>query len=471
MRKKKTVKENSEKTPMSILWDATMLSEALSCQVQSGINVSGVSIDSRTILPGEMFVAIKGEKFNGDEFAHEALKKGAALAIVSKQAKDLEGYKEQVIYVDDTLEALNKLAVYARKRLKGQLIAVTGSVGKTSTKEMLHLALDGQGQCYSSKGNFNNHWGMPLCLANMPAETDYAIMEMGMSSAGEIAHLSRLAVPHVAIITTIEAVHLEFFNSISAIAAAKAEIFTGMVKGGTAIINYDNPYHPIILGFAQAKAMNVISFGSEGKADFKLERYEAREGKSYITAECLGKDIDYTIGAMGRHLALNSLAVLAAVHAVGAEVAYAARCLEKFSALKGRGATIKTDHQITIIDDSYNASPASVKAALANLATYRKKNNRLIAILGNMMELGPKSAEMHVELLADITKNNVDRVYTVGHLMHHLHEALPANIVGINTKNSQEMAEIIESELKAGDVVLIKGSLSMQMKKIVDKLL
>lgn len=472
MRKKNNAQIKTISNYAPVLWDSTTLSEALGQAVEPGISATGVSIDSRAINKGEIFVAIIGDSFNGNEFALEALKKGASLAIVDNSAINLKGYAAQVICVDDTLQALNKLAYYARARIKGKLIGVTGSVGKTSTKEMLKLALEGQGECYASKGNFNNHWGLPLCMANMPAATDYAVIEMGMSSAGEMRHLSLLAKPDVAIITTIEAVHLEFFNSVSAIAAAKSEIFEGMDKGATAIVNHDNPYHQIILGFARDKGLNALSFGSSQKTNFKIENYEAVNGKSHIKAECMGRDIDYTIGVIGKHIALNSLSVLAAVYAVGAELDYAARCLAGFASHKGRGLVHKVaKRKLTLIDDCYNAAPVSVKAALSNLGTYKPNAGRLIAVLGNMMELGPKSVDMHMDLLGDITGNNVDRVYTIGHLMEHLHNKLPANIAGSHCSNASEMAEILKKDLMPGDVVLVKGSNSMKLSGIVEELI
>jgi len=472
MRTKKNKAKSNAQPLAQVLWDSKMLSSALGTNVGAGIEATGVSIDSRTIEPGQIFLAIKGESLDGNDYAKDALGKGAVLCIVSRVDDKLKKYQDKLVEVSNTQDALNKLAVYARSRLKGKVVGITGSVGKTSTKEMLRIALEDQGKIYVSQGNFNNHYGLPLCLANMPEDTDYAVLEMGMSSVGEIAHLARMAKPDVAIITTVEAVHLEYFNSVSAIAAAKAEIFEGMRKGDTAIINFENPYHQIILGFARDSELNVLSFGKEQKTSFKLESYEVNAGKAHIKAECMGRDIDYTLGATGIHLALNSLAVLAAVYAIGAELAYAARCLSKFKAQKGRGLVHKlTERKLIVIDDCYNAAPASVRAAIANLATYKTGKNRLVAVLGNMLELGAKSPEMHSELVHDIINHGIDRVYTVGSLMQHLHEKLPPDVAAGHADNSNAIAKIVANEIKAGDVILIKGSNSMKMATVVDRIL
>lgn len=469
--KQNKVRSDSE-PPIQVLWNSAMLASALGISIDSTITATGVSIDSRTIKSGQIFIAIKGENLDGNDYVSEALEKGASLCIINKNNKSLKAYKEQIVEVDDTLEALNKLAIYARYQLKGKVIGITGSVGKTSTKEMLKIALEDQGKVYASQGNFNNHYGLPLCLANMPADTEYAILELGMSSVGEITHLTQLAKPNIAIITTVEAVHLEFFNSISAIAAAKAEIFEGMKKGDTAIINFENPYHQIILGFARDAGLNILSFSQEQKTNFKLESYEVRSGKAYIKAECMGRDIDYVLGATGIHLALNSLAVLAAVYAVGAELPYASRCLVKFKAQQGRGLVHKISaRKLIVIDDCYNAAPASVKAAIANLGGYKSGKNRLIAVLGNMLELGSQSPEMHSELVHDIINHGIDRVYTVGSLMQHLYDKLPLEIAARHAGHANEIADIVVSEIKAGDVILIKGSNSMKMSTVVNKIL
>lgn len=454
------------------LWDSNSLSEALGVQVPAGISIANISIDSRTLETQSLFVAIRGEKFNGNEFAVSAIKNGAVLCIVDEITKDVQPFKNQLVKVPDTLEALNKLAMYARNRFQGKIIGITGSVGKTSTKEMLRLVLEDQSEVFASYGNYNNHIGVPLNLVNMPLDTEFAILEMGMSKPGEISHLSKLAKPDIAIVTTVEPAHLQFFNSVSGVAGAKAEIFDGVPPHGIAIINYDNPYHPILVEKAKEKKLKIISFGESPQCDYRLLNYEAKNEKSFIKAECLGWPTNYELGAIGKHLAINSLAVLAASGECKAEKELSARSLIKFKALKGRGAVHHNKKKdITIIDDCYNASPSAVKAALTNLPVYRKKGGRLVAILGNMVDLGSQSVDFYLSLLPHIIENKVDMVYTVGDFMKHLYDKLPANIAGQHTDDATSMVDIVLKELKKTDVVLVKGARRMKMEVILDKLL
>lgn len=459
-------------TTKTILWNTESLTEALGCDIPKGLKITGVSIDSRTIKKGHLFVAIRGEKFNGNEFAADAVKKGAVACIIDELHESSKKLKGQLIQVENSFEALRKLAAYSRSRVKGKIVGITGSVGKTSTKEMLKIALEHQGNIHASEGNYNNHFGLPLSLANMPEDTDYGIFEMGMTGRGEISNLSKLARPNIAIITTVEAVHLEFFTSVAGIAAAKSEIYDGMQQDEVAIINLDNPYAQIMIEAAKAKKLKVVTFAEENKANYRLLSYDIRGDFSYITAECNGRDIEYKINAFGRHLAFNSLAVLATVKEIGAEVEYAANNLRYFKAQKGRGAVIHVENRnVIIIDDSYNASPASIKAALENLKFYKNDNHRVIVILGNMVQLGSETEEMHSNLSEFIEVQNVDKVYTVGNLMRKLFDKLPANLRGAHADSSAEMLEIISNDIKAGDVLLIKGSNAMKMNVIVDNLI
>lgn len=462
--KEQTSKATNE---AKVIWNAESLSEALGItNIPANIEINSVSIDSRNIKPKSLFIGIEGENFNGGEYAAESLKKGAVLAIVNKNVKVSSDLKTQVIQVDDTLEVLNKLAAYSRKRVKGSIVGVTGSVGKTSTKEMLSLALSQQGEVYISEGNFNNEYGLPLSLANMPQDTDFGIFEMAMRGPGQISELSKLSRPEVAIITNIEPVHLEFFNSTAGIADAKSEIYDGMEKG-YAIINADNPYYQIINSKAVQKKLQIITFAENNKANFQLIYYAPNNNTSEITTEVFGVDMHYTIGLTGKQHAMNSLAVLAAVHALGGDVQNAAYQLRYFKAQPRRGEIIVNNKGVTIIDDSYNASPASVQYALENLHNFRKSATRLIAVLGDMRELGHNGPQYHKDLMGCIVKLGIDEVFTVGDLMHHLHEALPANIKAAHTNNSQEMAALIAKEIKSGDVIMVKGSFSMNMNLIV----
>ncbi len=454
------------------LWNTESLREALGCNIPEGLQITGVSIDSRTIKKGQLFIAIKGEKLNGNEFAAAAIQKGAVACIVDEIHESSKKVQDQLIKVNNAYDALKKLAAYSRSRVKGKIIGITGSVGKTSTKEMLKIALEHQGNIHASEGNYNNHYGLPLSLANMPQDTDYGIFEMGMTGRGEISSLSQLAKPNIAIITTVEAVHLEFFTSVAGIAAAKSEIYDGMQPEEVAIINLDNPYAQIMIEKAKAKKLKVVTFAEENKANYRLLSYNIQGDSAKIVAECNGRDIEYKISALGKHLAFNSLAVLAAVKESGAELEYGANNLRHFKAQKGRGAVIFVKNkEVIIIDDSYNASPASIKAALENLKFYKNDNHRVIVILGNMVQLGSETEEMHAGLSEFIQVQNVDKVYTVGNLMQKLFEKLPANLRGAHADSSAEMLEIIANDIKPGDVLLIKGSNAMKMNVIVENLI
>ncbi len=466
-----SITQNLQNNSSKTLWDSGSLSEALGISVAPGLTVTNVSIDSRTITAGAMFIAIRGESHNGNLFAIDALKRGAAVCIVDDNLSGLGEYAGNVIVVEDALKALRKLAIYSRNRTKAKIIAVTGSVGKTSTKEMLRVALASQGEVYASEGNLNNHFGLPLSLANMPQDSEYGVFELGMNHIGEIRDLTKIVRPDIAIITTIEAVHLEFFPSVSAIAEAKAEIFEGMSKGAYAIINYDNSYNLILTEKAKSRDLNVISFGSSEKLDFILESCQSDSMNTKIAIDAKGKIIKYVLPIAGKQQALNSVAALAAVQLVGADVEFAAqRGLVNFKPQRGRGQIQHNDALgITIIDDTYNASPASVIAALDTLGSMRSKG-RLLAVLGDMRELGELSKELHIGLQEKIRTNHIDKVFCVGDLMENLFHVLPSNVQGCYTKNAEAMAKEIQSHVESGDVILVKGSRSMEMENVVNAL-
>ncbi|MDF3048224.1 MAG: UDP-N-acetylmuramoyl-tripeptide-D-alanyl-D-alanine ligase [Candidatus Midichloriaceae bacterium] len=463
--------QNSDTHPLPI-WESSSLREALDTKVPDGITSYSISIDSRTITKGSIFVALKGESYNGNSFAIEALNKGAAACIIDERIEGIQEYPHKLIMVKDTVQALEDLAHYSRARTKAKIIGITGSVGKTTTKELLKAALDLQGEVYATMGNLNNHFGLPLSLANMPIETKYGIFELGMNHAGEILNLTNIAKPDVTIITTIEAVHLEFFSSVSAIAEAKAEIFRGMGKEGVAIINNDNPYHLILEDSAKALNLNIIKFGSSAGCDYILESYFTKNTGAEIIADLRGKIVEYFLPISGRHHALNSLAVLAAVEAVGADAEFAARKgLSNFEPQKRRGQiTHVPSLDITIIDDCYNASPASVAAAIDNLSASWPEN-RLLVALGDMKELGVLAQEFHVNLKENIIRNNISKVFCVGELMEKLFAALPSSYQGFHAYDAASIAKEILKHVKPKDVILVKGSRSMQMEKVVDALL
>src|SRR6187401_1556618 len=400
---------------MSTLWSIDAMAIAMKADRAGALpaETSGISIDSRTLSRGDAFFAIQGDNRDGHEFVDAALKAGAGFAVVAKGQRQRFA-DAPLLVVDDVLEGLRGLAGAARERLHGKVIGVTGSVGKTGTKEALRLALSKDGKTHASAASYNNHWGVPLSLARCPASAKYAVLEMGMNHAGEIAPLTKLVRPHVAIITTVEPVHLEFFPSVEAIADAKAEIFQGLEPGGAAVINRDNPHYARLQ--KQAKAADVgriVTFGENGRADARLLKFALQADSSTVQARILGADITYKLGAPGRHVVMNSLAVLAAASLAGADLALAALALSNLKPPSGgRGERIALDlpgGEALLIDESYNANPASMQAALALLGQAPVgARGRRIAVLGEMLELGPRGAELHRGLVESVVENSVD---------------------------------------------------------------
>jgi UDP-N-acetylmuramoyl-tripeptide--D-alanyl-D-alanine ligase len=438
-------------------------------------SVHGISIDSRTLTLGEAFFAIQGDTRDGHDFVEAALKMGAGLAVVSTAKRAQMPKGAPLLIVPDVLEGLRDLARAARKRTQARVIGVTGSVGKTSTKEMLWLVLDVQGETHASAASYNNHWGVPLSLARCPASASFAVFEMGMNHAGEIEPLTRIVRPHVAVITTIEPVHLEFFPSVEAIADAKAEIFVGLEPGGAAVINRDNPHFARLEKAAKAAgAARIVSFGEHSQADARLVKSALQADSSTVQARILGTDITYKIGAPGQHLVLNSLAVLAAAALAGADLACAGLALAQFAPASGRGTRITLDlpgGPALLIDESYNANPASMRAALALLGQARiGAQGRRIAVLGDMLELGPQGAALHRALAEAVAKNAVDIVFCSGPLMHALWEALPSERRGGYAETSAALESAVLSAVRAGDAVMVKGSLGSKMGPIVKAL-
>lgn len=435
---------------------------------------SGVSIDSRTLEEGDLFVAIEGPNQDGHAYVAAAFQRGASAAIVRRIPDGLLPGMPLLV-VEDTLTALNRLAAAARQRCAAKVIAVTGSVGKTGTKEALRFLLSRQNRTHAAAGSYNNLWGVPLTLARMPADAVYAVVEIGMNHAGEITPLTRLTRPHVAIITTIAPAHLEFFASVMEIADAKAEIFHGVEPGGLAILNRDSPHFPSLIDCAfMAGVDRIESFGRHPDATARLDKAVGHAACSCITATLAGEHICYKIGTPGEHWVMNSLAVLLAIRAVGADVGLAALAMAELQAPKGRGER----HRIgvpggtaTLIDESYNASPIAVRAALAVLAgSMPEGRGRRIAVLGDMRELGERSAELHVALAPDVEAAKVDHVYAAGPFMRALYDALPERLRRLHVGSSAELIPALEADLRPGDVVLVKGSLGSRMGPIVDAL-
>lgn len=452
-----------------ILWTSSDAEKATGGKATNKWKATGVSIDSRKIEPGDLFIAIKGENFDGHDFVKDALAKGAAAAVVTHVPNGVSK-DAPLLVVGYIMSALQDLARFSRARIKGKVVGVTGSVGKTSTKEMLATAFKGQGKVYFTEGNLNNHFGLPLSLARMPANTDFGIFEIGMNHSGEIIPLTKLARPDVSIITTVEAVHLEFFKSVEEIADAKAEIFTSMGEKQTAVLNFDNPHYKRLEASAKkAGIKKIVSFGAQKGADFRMESYAEKAGKSVIALNANGEILNYKLGMSAKHQALNSTGVLAVVKAAGGSLEKAAKNLAKLEAKPGRGKSYEVNFQgklITIIDDCYNASPASVSAALDNLGS-RKVKGRKIAVLGDMFELGDNAPELHKGLSKKIVDNNIDLLFTAGKLTLNLYNAIPEKIKGGTSETSAELGNVLVKSLKEGDVLLVKGSRGMRMENVI----
>jgi UDP-N-acetylmuramoyl-tripeptide--D-alanyl-D-alanine ligase len=456
----------------ALLWTAAEAAAALGLRPGRAWRATGVSIDSRTIAGGELFVAIKGERHDGHDFVADAFRRGAVAAIVARVPPGLPEDKP-LLLVPDTLQALAALGLAARARCRARVVAVTGSVGKTGTKEAIALALSTQGKTHASAGNLNNEIGVPLSLARLPRDAQFAVFELGMNHAGEISRLSRMVRPDVAVITTVEPVHIEFFGSVEAIADAKGEIFDGMTRAGAAVLNIDNPHFERLSALAFSRGIvRVLSFGSDETAYARLIDCSLHPTCSAVTAEIGGERLDYCIALPGRHWVINSLAVLTAARAAGADLAAAAASLSRLKPIKGRGERVRVDlprgGAFDLIDESYNASPASVRAALSVLAGMRPgAGGRRIAVLGDMLELGTTAAEAHLGLAPDIAAAGVDLVFACGPNMRLLYDAMPAKLRAAHAPNSAELAPRVVGAIRAGDIVMVKGSLGTKMAPIV----
>jgi len=440
--------------------------------------VTGASIDTRSLEPGDLFFAIRGEARDGHDFVRAALEKGAGAAVVAAaRANEFEGVGPVLAVPgedeDPVLEAMRRLGLAARARTGAAIVAVTGSVGKTGTKEALRHVLSAQGATHASVASYNNHWGVPLTLARMPEQTRFGVFEIGMNHGAEILPLTAMVRPDVALITTVEPVHIEHFRSLSAIADAKGEIFSGLKPGGVAVINRDNPNYERLLAHAHAsRAGRVITFGEHAAADVRANRILTRPDVSVVDASVMGVPLTYQLGTPGRHVAMNSLGVLACIHALGADLARAALSLAALKPPVGRGertALRVGDGEAFLIDESYNANPASIRAALATLAGIETgAKGRRIAVLGDMKELGAAGETLHRELADAVAGHGIDLVFAVGPLMAHLFEALPMAVRGTAAPSAEGVTDAVLATLRPGDAVMVKGSNSMRMVRIVE---
>jgi UDP-N-acetylmuramoyl-tripeptide--D-alanyl-D-alanine ligase len=456
------------------LWTLDAMTQAMRATVNGAPagEITGISIDSRTLQPGEAYFAIKGDVHDGHKFVDAALKAGAAVAVVEAAQRATFAHDAPLLVVDDVLEALAALGRAARARLKGHVIAVTGSVGKTSTKEMLRGVLSAQGKTHASVASFNNHWGVPLTLARCPEDARFAVFEIGMNHAGEITPLVAMVRPHQAIITTVEPVHLEFFSGIEGIADAKAEIFSGVEPGGVAHLNRDNAQFARLEKAARkAGIARILSFGADAKSDARLNDIALQPTCSAVEARILAQDVTYKLGIPGRHMAMNSLAVLAAAKCAGADLAIAALTLSQIAPASGRGVRRVlhvTSGTATLIDESYNANPASMAAALDVLGRAEiGKGGRRIAVLGDMLELGKNGAALHRGLIDAVNANAIDTVFCCGPLMAELWDALSSGRRGGYADSSLALESQVTGAIRAGDVIMVKGSLGSKMKTIV----
>ena len=457
------------------LWTAAEAAAATAGRATRDWAATGVSIDSRSIAPGDLFVALAGPNFDGHDFIAGALAKGAAAALVHRLP---EGVAETapLLVVADTMVALEELGRASRRRCAAQVIGVTGSVGKTGTKEALKRALERQGPTFATAGSLNNQWGVPLSLARMPRDTAWGVFEMGMNHPGEIDALSRLVRPDVAVITTVEPAHLGFFPSVEAIADAKAEIFAGMEQRGAAVLNRDNLHFARLAAAARDRGITrILAFGVHPDATVRLIDSHLYATASAVTASVMGEIVDYCIAIPGQHWVMNSLAVLGAVKAAGGDVGAAAAAMSSLQPLDGRGRRHRIaagDGTAELIDESYNASPASVRAALAVLgAMIPGKGARRIAVLGDMLELGDEAERLHAELAQPLTEAGVALVFTVGTSMRALYDALPKRLRGGHAAGSVEMAEIVARRIRPGDIITVKGSHGSRMAEVVRRLL
>ena len=464
---------------MSILWTSADAVVATGGTSTAAWQATGVSIDTRTLQPGDLFVALKDVR-DGHDFVAQALEKGAAAALVSRVPEDVpEG--APLLIVPDVLKGLEALGIAARARTQARIAAITGSVGKTSTKEMLRTVLGRQGKCHAAEASYNNHWGVPLTLARMPADTDYAVIEIGMSNPGEITPLSQMARPHVAMVTTVAAAHLASFDDLSGIAVEKACIMDGLEAGGVGVLNGDVDTTHILQAHADRVGARKVLFG-ETAPDWTVENVQIRGDVTVIRAKHGEDDYLFKLSVPGRHFAVNAVGVLAVVAALGADPVAASLDIAEWVPPAGRGTReiVVTDmanegESLELLDDAFNANPTSLAASLEVLAASTPTNNvgrivkgRRVAILGDMLELGPNENAMHREMADNAHLKSLDLIHCAGPLMRHLWEALPEGQRGEWRGTSAELVPMVTRLVDAGDVVLVKGSKGSKISLVVD---
>lgn len=455
----------------SYLWSSNHAARATRGIAQGNWEANGISIDSRDLLPGDLFIALKGPNHDGHDHVSAALSGDAVAAMVEHLPKVPD--VGPLLIVPNSIGGLYDLARAARLRSDARIIAITGSVGKTGMKGLIYNALSSVGSVSCSLGNLNNHIGAPLSLARLPIDAKFGVFELGMNRPGEIKTLSNMIRPHIAVITNVEEVHTEFFEHTDGVAKAKAEIFEGLETGGTVILNFDNKYFEYLNGLARKNnAKNIISFGKQVNADARLLNWLPDKSGGTVEAKIFGVNCKYHLQLRGEHWAINSVAALAAAVVAGVPLALATNGVSSQRAISGRGNVVKCtcrNGYFTLIDESYNASPISMKAAIRSLQEYAPiGQGRRIVVLGDMLELGSNASKLHESLVNEIIRYDISFVFTVGSLMANLHKALPKNIRGSHTSNSSEMVHVLHEIINEHDVVLIKGSNGSKMKVLVD---
>jgi len=446
-------------------WTAAEMTEATGGILSVPFAATGISIDTRSLQPGDLFVALLGENRDGHDFVADALARGAAGALVHREISGLSP-DAPLLRVDDTLAGLTRMGAFARARFKGKLVAITGSVGKTTTKEMLRAILATHGPTHAAEASFNNQWGVPITLARLPADAAWCVVEIGMNHAGEIAPLARLARPHVTLITNVEKAHIGHLGSIAAIAAEKISIVRGLEPGGIAVLPADSPQLPELS--AAMGGVRVITFGTAPYADARLIAAETDAESTDLTAEIAGRVVRTRLAAPGRHMAMNAVAALAAAAALGADPVIGAEALADFSPVAGRGArrriSVPGGGTALLLDESYNASAPAMRAALAVLALQPAR--RRIAVLGDMLELGADGPAEHVGLSGEISAS-ADLLFTCGPLMQLLHDAIPPARRGTHAPDSAALAPLVARAVADGDAILVKGSLGSRMQRVI----
>ena len=452
------------------LWTAADAEAATGGRAQGDWAATGLSIDTRSLAPGDLFIALKDRR-DGHDFVADALAGGAAAALVSRVPGGVAP-DAPLLVVDDVQAALEALGRAGRARTRARVIGVTGSVGKTTVKEMLRAALGALGTVHAAEKSFNNHWGVPLTLARCPVDVDFAVIEMGMNHPGEIAPLAAQAAPDVAVVTAVAPAHLEAFDDgLPGIAREKASIFTGLKPCGVAVLNGDLETTPILRAGAAGAAKAVV-FGESKGCDVRLAEVETGAEATSAVLEIAGARVALTLAAPGRHLATNAAATLAAVHALGGDVARAAEGLVTWQPGGGRGrreTLALPGGAVLLIDDSYNANPASMGAALDVLAA-TPVSGRRVAILGDMFELGPTETALHAALADHPAMARIDVVHMAGPRMAHLRDALPVSRRGQWADTAEALAQAAGDLVAAGDAVLVKGSLSSRVGLVVPAL-